>query len=141
MLPINGVVFSFHEYIEATTKLIKAIIKKFTLTKNAKPKPITFKIIKYTKADFNDIFPDGSVTDVKDYVASGSGSTAGALPVLDTLYKENLSLEDGTDLCIKAINAAIQRDTCTGSGIDVVTITKDGTKKVFTKQLDTKLAM
>ena len=36
---------------------------------------------------------------------------------------------------MKAINAAIQRDIGSGQGIDVVTITKDGLKKVLSKDL------
>ncbi|MDD5133746.1 MAG: proteasome subunit beta [Candidatus Nanoarchaeia archaeon] len=87
----------------------------------------------------HDIFPDGSVSEVKEYVASGSGSTAGALPVLDTLFKENMTLEEGTDLCIKAINSAILRDANSGDGIDVISITEKGIKKVYKKELKMNL--
>ena len=68
----------------------------------------------------------------------GSGMIS-ALSVLDTLYKKGLSIEDGIKLSIKCVNAAIQRNTATGEGIDVWTITKDGVKKVLTKRIETVL--
>jgi len=85
-----------------------------------------------------DIFPDGSITDVKDYVSSGSGSVM-AYGVLETLYTKNCSVEEGVKLVIKSLNAAIQRDTASGSGFDVVKITKDGIQKVVGKQIETKV--
>jgi proteasome beta subunit len=82
-----------------------------------------------------DLFADGSVTEVDDYVSSGSGSVF-AYGVLETLYNKNLTVKEGVDLILKAINAALQRDIASGSGIDVVTVTKDGIKKVFEKELN-----
>ena len=82
-----------------------------------------------------DLFADGSVTEVDDYVSSGSGSVF-AYGVLETLYNKNITLKEGVDLILKAINAALQRDIASGSGIDVVTVTKDGIKKAFEKELN-----
>lgn len=83
---------------------------------------------------------DGSLTKFDDYATDGSGMLF-ATGVLEANYKENISVEDGIKLAVSAVNAAIQRDTGSGSGVDVVTITKDGTKKALTKQLDTKLVV
>lgn len=86
-----------------------------------------------------DIFPDGSITDVDDFIASGSGSVF-AFGVLDADYKHNLSVEEGVKLAVKAVNSAMQRDIASGEGIDVITITpKDGVKKVFAKKLETTI--
>lgn len=85
-----------------------------------------------------DIFPDGSVTEVKDYVSSGSGSVM-AYGVLETLYNKSISVEEGIKIVVKALNAAIQRDTASGSGFDVVKITKEGIKKVIQKQIEIKV--
>ncbi|HLD18903.1 MAG TPA: proteasome subunit beta [Candidatus Nanoarchaeia archaeon] len=82
-----------------------------------------------------DLFADGSITEIDDFVASGSGSVI-AYGVLETLYKKDLSVADGVDLAIKSVNAAMQRDIASGQGIDVVSITKDGVKKVFEQQID-----
>ncbi|MGC8645686.1 MAG: archaeal proteasome endopeptidase complex subunit beta [Thermoplasmata archaeon] len=64
----------------------------------------------------------GSVED--KYVSTGSGSPF-VYGVLEDGYKENLSLDDGIDLAIRAISTSLQRDAATGNGIDVVTITPD----------------
>ncbi len=82
-----------------------------------------------------DIFPDGSLSEVDSYVTSGSGMVF-ALGVFETLYKKNMSKEEGIKLAIKAVNAALQRDIASGDGIDIVEITKDGAKKIQTQQLD-----
>jgi len=38
-------------------------------------------------------------------------------------------------VAVKCINAALQRDSATGSGIDVVTVTKEGIKTVLEKEI------
>jgi proteasome beta subunit len=85
-----------------------------------------------------DIGVDGSVLSHDDYYADGSGFMY-AFGVFETLYTKNMKVNDGVKLAVKAINAAIQRDTGTGEGIDVFTMTKEGVKKVLTKQLDRRL--
>jgi proteasome beta subunit len=83
-----------------------------------------------------DIYPDGSIAEANDYISSGSGSVF-AYGVLETLYKENMSMEDAKSLAIKSLNAALQRDSASGNGIDIVIINTDGAKKVMTKKLET----
>ena len=82
---------------------------------------------------------DGSLTKADDYVTDGSGMLF-ATGVLEANYKEDLTVEEGVKLAIKAVSASMQRDTASGGGMDVVTITKEGTKKVFSKQLSTSFA-
>jgi proteasome beta subunit len=81
---------------------------------------------------------DGSVMDIDEYTSDGSGSVF-AIGVLETLYKKGTSIEDGIKLAGKAINAAIQRDTASGNGIDVLAITADGAKFVFEKDVTVRL--
>jgi len=85
-----------------------------------------------------DLAPDGSIIDVDDYTTSGSGSVM-VYGVLETLYDKKISVEEGIKLAVKSINAAVQRDIASGNGIDVVTITKDGVKKVISKEIVTKI--
>ncbi len=85
-----------------------------------------------------DIGADGSVTHIDDYTSSGSGSVM-AYGVLETLYKQDISVDDGIKLGAKAINAAVQRDIASGNGIDIVTITKEGVKKILSKSVDIKI--
>ena len=85
-----------------------------------------------------DLAPDGSIVVVDDYTTSGSGSVM-VYGVLETLYHKKVSVEEGIKLAVKSINAAVQRDVASGDGIDIVTITKDGVKKVLSKEIVTKI--
>lgn len=85
-----------------------------------------------------DLSPDGSIVEVDDYISSGSGSVM-TFGVMETLYKKGLSVEEGVKLAAKGINAAVQRDIASGNGVDIVSITKDGIKKVFSKEIDYRI--
>lgn len=85
-----------------------------------------------------DIYPDGSITEAEDYVSSGSGSVF-AYGVLETLYKKGCSLEEGKQLATKAVSAALQRDSASGNGIDIVEISQGAAKKVMTKKFENQL--
>ncbi|MFH1506349.1 MAG: proteasome subunit beta [archaeon] len=85
-----------------------------------------------------DLYPDGSITDIDDFVSSGSGSVI-AYGVLEGDYKKDLSKEEGINLAIKALSAAMQRDSASGQGVDVYVITKKGVEKAAQKLVDTRL--
>ena len=85
-----------------------------------------------------DLSPDGSIVEVDDYISSGSGSVM-VFGVLETLYKKGLTVDEGVKLALKGINAAVQRDIASGNGVDVVSITKDGVRKVFSKEIESRI--
>lgn len=85
-----------------------------------------------------DLYPDGSVSKVPDFVSSGSGSVF-ALGVLETQFNSELSTADGVKLAVKAIDTALQRDSCSGNGIDVVVITDKEIKRVMNKEVEMRL--
>ncbi|OKY79032.1 MAG: 20S proteasome beta subunit [Candidatus Methanohalarchaeum thermophilum] len=58
-------------------------------------------------------------------VSTGSGSPI-AYGVLEDRYDEEMSIEDGINLVIRAITSAMKRDTASGDGIDVAKITEEG---------------
>ncbi|MFH1209439.1 MAG: proteasome subunit beta [archaeon] len=87
-----------------------------------------------------DLGIDGSITPYDDFASTGSGSVM-AYGVLETLYVKNMSVDEGIKLAVKAVNAAIQRDIASGNGIDVITITDKGVKKVLEKEINTKLVI
>jgi proteasome beta subunit len=76
--------------------------------------------------------PLGSVLP-DDYAAVGTGAEM-ALGILDHQYKANMSEKEATELAIKSVKAATMRDSFSGDGIDVLVITKQGTKE-FTEKL------
>ncbi len=81
-----------------------------------------------------EVFPDGTLSDITDYISSGSGSVM-AYGVLETLYNEDITVDEGVKLAVKGLNAALQRDSASGSGIDVMTITDKGIERVVSKDL------
>jgi len=75
-----------------------------------------------------DLDPVGGTEEEKKFFSTGSGSPM-VLGVMEDSYREGMSLDEGTKLAVRAVKAAIERDTGSGGrGIDVVTITKDGIK-------------
>lgn len=81
-----------------------------------------------------DLFPDGSVTKITDFISSGSGSVF-AYGVLETQYKKDITTAEAVNLAVKAVNTALQRDSASGNGIDVVVINNKEIKQVMHKEL------
>jgi proteasome beta subunit len=83
-----------------------------------------------------DIFADGTLTLIDDFVGSGSGSIL-AYGVLETLYHPEMTIDQGVALVVKALNAAMQRDIFSGNGLDIIVVNRDGVKKVLEKEVNT----
>lgn len=81
-----------------------------------------------------DIGVDGSVVEQEEYYCEGSGSEF-AIGVLEAGYNKDINIDEGVKIALKALNSALQRDVASGSGYDVVTITKDGAKKILEKEI------
>src|ERR1051326_3553684 len=66
----------------------------------------------------------GSIPD--KFVTTGSGSVF-VYGVLEDHYKDGLSIDEGLDLAVRGITAAMKRDSASGDGMNVCSITrKDG---------------
>ncbi len=65
----------------------------------------------------------GSIPD--KYTSGGSGSPY-VFGVLEDHYRDDLTFDEGVDLAIRAITAAISRDSASGGMISVAAISKDG---------------
>ena len=87
-----------------------------------------------------DLSPDGAISEIDDFVSSGSGSPM-VYGLLEAQYKEGMAVKDGIALAVKGINSALQRDVASGNGVIVYTITDKGVKKVVEKLLETKLEL
>jgi len=74
--------------------------------------------------------PDGSLKQVTDYDANFSSGMPYILGFLERQYKSNISIEEGVKLAIESIKSSSERDTASGFGVDVFTITKEGIKQV-----------
>jgi proteasome beta subunit len=64
----------------------------------------------------------GSIPD--DFITTGSGSTF-VYGVLEDRWDEDMSLDDGVDLAIRALSAAMARDSASGDGIALATIIEE----------------
>lgn len=62
----------------------------------------------------------GSIPD--DYVTTGSGSPY-VYGVLEDHYKEGMTVDEGINLAIRGLTAAMKRDSASGNGISVASIT------------------
>ncbi len=65
----------------------------------------------------------GAISD--DYVSVGSGSPF-VYGVLEDHYKKGMKIEDGIDLAVLSLMVSSSRDSASGDGIRVATITKEG---------------
>ncbi len=81
-----------------------------------------------------DLFPDGSITRITDFISSGSGSVF-AYGVLETQWKKDMTTDETVALAVKAVNTALQRDSASGNGIDVVVVNEKEIKRVMHKEV------
>jgi proteasome beta subunit len=72
----------------------------------------------YTLDPLGSLLPD-------DYAAVGTGAEM-ALGVLDAEYKKSIAEAAAKNLVIKSIKSSIQRDSASGDGIDIISISKKG---------------
>lgn len=75
----------------------------------------------YTLDPLGSVLPD-------DYAAVGTGAEM-ALGVMDAEFKPNMTEEKAKELAIRAIKSAIQRDSSSGDGIDVLIVSKTGNRE------------
>jgi len=82
------------------------------------------------------LHPDGSQLEEKKFFATGSGSPM-AFGVLETLFKEGLSVDECKRIAIRSIKAAVERDIASGGiGIDVAVIDDKGFKLLSKQEVE-----
>lgn len=94
-----------------------------------------------TGSHLYDLFPDGSITEITEksgFISSGSGSVF-AYGVLEDSWKKDMNEKDAIELALRSINAALQRDTASGQGADVMVVDKNGARMVAHKIVNTNL--
>jgi proteasome beta subunit len=71
----------------------------------------------YTLDPLGSVLPD-------EYAAVGSGAEM-ALGVMDGEFRANMSEQSAKELAVKAIKSSIQRDSASGDGIDLLSMTQN----------------
>ncbi len=80
----------------------------------------------------------GSIPD--NFATTGSGSPF-VYGVLEDHYKEGMTVAEGVDLAVLCLMVSSSRDSASGDGINVATITKkDGFKEISEKEIDKKMS-
>jgi len=77
----------------------------------------------YTLDAIGSLIPD-------DYGVTGTGMLM-SVGILETEYKKEMTIEEGTKLVEKTIRNAMKRDAMTGNGIDLLIITKDKAEEKY----------
>jgi proteasome beta subunit len=81
------------------------------------------------------IEPAGGVYEVKDYDANFGSGMPFVLGLLERQWKQDLSIKEGVDLALESIKSSTQRDSASGNGIDIFSITREGIKQVVSHKI------
>ncbi|MBM3230274.1 hypothetical protein FJZ22_01290 [Candidatus Pacearchaeota archaeon] len=86
-------------------------------------------------AELYTVEPAGGIKQVDDFDANFSSGMPYILGLLERQYKPGLSVKEGVELAKESLKSSTQRDTGSGNGIDVFTITKDGITHVISEEI------
>ncbi|MCD6410915.1 MAG: archaeal proteasome endopeptidase complex subunit beta [Thermoplasmata archaeon] len=69
------------------------------------------------------------------YASTGSGSPY-VYGVLEDHYRDDMTVDEGIDLAIRALSSAMKRDSASGDGIDIAVITKEGFRLLSDEEIE-----
>jgi len=75
----------------------------------------------------------GAISDT--YTSSGSGSPY-VFGVLEDHYKDTITPQEGVILAVRALSAAMKRDSASGDGIDISVISPEGYRDIEQKEIE-----
>ncbi len=75
----------------------------------------------------------GSIED--EYTTTGSGSPY-VFGVLEDHYREDITVDEGVDLSIRALSAAMKRDSASGNGMDIAVITPKEYREITQEEIE-----
>ncbi len=82
-----------------------------------------------------DLDPLGGRMEQSAFTSTGSGSPT-AYGVLEDAYEEDMNIDDGIGVAVRAVAAASERDVASGDGIDVAKITSAGFERLSPADVD-----
>ena len=86
-------------------------------------------------AELYSIDPSGNIDLIEDYDANFGSGMPFVLGLLEREYDKNITIKQCIELAKKALMSSTQRDTGSGYGIDIFTITKEGIKKAVEQEI------
>ena len=75
----------------------------------------------------------GAIADI--YTTTGSGSPY-VFGVLEDHYKKGITTDEGVNLAIRALTAAMKRDAASGDGLDIAVLTSDSYTDISPKDIE-----
>ena len=81
------------------------------------------------------IEPAGGLVKVQDYDANFGSGMPFALGLFERQWKPDMTTKEGEHLVVEALKSSTQRDSASGNGIDVFTITKEGIKQTVSQKI------
>ena len=129
VLSVESKLYKFQRGESITIKGATNLLSNILNNNRANPYSIQFIIGGMDKNGFTlyslDAF--GGYMEERKFVSTGSGSPM-AYSILESEYKEGISIDEGIKVATNAILTAQKRDSASGNGCEVITITKDGYK-------------
>jgi len=125
--------------------LVKEIAAKLTATVFSNIRtpsiitPITAFILAGNDINGNHVFeisPGGSIIEVRTFVADGSGGIY-AKSVLEDSFEENMNTTNLVNLAKRAINVSLKKDTASGNGFLIFSISEKGIKLEADEKIST----
>lgn len=86
------------------------------------------------------IGPDGSLSEIDSFITSGSGGDF-AISVLEDSYKTDITVKEGVELAKRALNVALLRDSASGNGFHIYSVTKDGAELELEESINTGIKL
>ena len=77
-------------------------------------------------AELYNVEPAGTAMKVEDYDANFGSGMPFVLGLLERSYSKDMSIEEGVEIVIESLKSSTQRDTGSGYGIDIFTLSKEG---------------
>ena len=56
--------------------------------------------------------------------------------VLEDHYRDDMTVDEGIDLAIRALSSAMKRDSASGDGMDIAVITKEGFRLLSDEEIE-----
>ncbi len=115
---------------EMTTKSLGTLLSNILQGSKFYPYLVMILVAGYDESPaLYSIDPIGGMVTGEKVFSTGSGGPI-ALGILDSLYKEGMTVSEAVNVAVKALKAARERDMYTGgASFDIISITKDGLKE------------
>jgi len=127
----NANIFRLETHREMNARALAKLLSVFLFSSRFTPLLTQLIIGGFTNDKKEILVLDALGSVIEDVYAAVGSSAELVTGVFEASYRENLSYEESRDLVVKAVKAALERDSSSGNGIDLLFITKERTWEEF----------